>query len=73
MATQPRELPNKARWTIEDSREFLSQVRKAVRTAQEENLKGNQMGVAIHLGDIREAAVMIDELLAGMYRGDYSR
>jgi hypothetical protein len=71
MATQPRPLSNKVKWAIEDSRRFLAQIREAVRDAQEENIKGNQLMTGMYLGDIREACSLVDELLHCAYTGEY--
>jgi hypothetical protein len=73
MATRPRALSNKAIWALEDSRALLSQVKEAIREAQEQNIQGDKLKVGIHLGDIREACAMVDELLAGAYRGEYRK
>jgi hypothetical protein len=71
MATRPRPLSNKTKWAIEDSRRFLAQTREAIRDAQEENIKGNQLKTGMYLGDIREALSLVDELLKCAYTGEY--
>jgi hypothetical protein len=68
---RPRQWPQYALKSLEDSRDQLADAKAAVRAAQEAALEGNRQLLIILLADIRERVAQADYILAHARIGEY--
>jgi hypothetical protein len=70
---RPRQWPQYALRSLEDSRDQLADAKTAVRAAQEAALEGNRQLLIILLADIRDKVAKADLILAHAKIGEYEK